>query len=115
MNWLPLISEDQLKEVCVLSERNDIKAVLILKHSTRCSISSMALNRLERSWTLSEKEVPVYYLDLLKYRNVSDKIEDIFGITHQSPQILVIKNGKSIYTSSHSDISTPEIEAAINS
>ena len=115
MNWLPLIAEEQLMDVSILSKKSDIKAVVIFKHSTRCSTSSMALGRLERSWKLSEKGVPTYFLDLLKYRNISDKIEQLFEISHESPQILLIKNGKCIYSASHSDISAHEIETALNS
>ncbi len=113
MNWLPLIAEDQLMEIDSLSNNPDVKAVLILKHSTRCSISIAALGRLERTWKISENEVPTYFLDLLNYRNVSAAIEQHYGITHESPQVLIIKNGKCIYSASHSDISTPEIEAIL--
>ena len=115
MNWLPLIAEQQLMDVNLLSEQSFVKAVVLFKHSTRCATSSMALNRLERSWKLSDKEVPTYFLDLLKFRDVSDKIADIYGIPHASPQVLIIKNGKCIYTSSHTDISTADIESIINS
>ena len=115
MNWLPLVVEEQLTEVNLLSQKSDIKAVILFKHNTRCSTSSMVLNRLERSWKVSEKDAPAYFLDLLKHRNVSNKIEQLYGISHESPQILLIKNGKCIYSSSHSDISTPDIEAALNS
>ena len=114
MNWLPLIAEQQLMEANLLSEQSDIKAVVLFKHSTRCGTSSMALNRLERSWKFSDKEVPTYFLDLLMHRDLSNKIADVYAIPHQSPQILVIKNGKCIYTTSHSDICVPDIEAAIN-
>lgn len=113
MNWLPLIAEKQLMDVDSLSNNPDVKAVLILKHSTRCSISSMALDRLERTWKLSEKEVPTYFLDLLSYRNVSLAIEQHYGVPHESPQVLIIKNGKCIYVASHSDICAPDIEAIL--
>lgn len=115
MNWLPLIAEEQLLDVNFLSQQSHIKAVLIIKHSSRCSISSMALNRLERSWKLPQTEVPTYFLDLLNYRNVSNQIEQLYSVSHESPQILLIKNGKCIFSASHSDINTAEIEAAINS
>jgi bacillithiol system protein YtxJ len=115
MNWLPLITEEQLTQINSLSQQKDIAAVVIFKHSTRCSISSMALNRLERSWNLHEQSVPAYYLDLLNYRGISNKIEKLYGITHQSPQILVIKNEKCIYSVSHSEISAAAIAAVFNS
>lgn len=113
MNWLPLIAEKQLMDVDSLSNNPDVKAVLILKHSTRCSISSAALGRLERTWKLSEKEVPTYFLDLLSYRSVSSAIEQHYGISHESPQVLLIKNGNCIYHASHSEIFTPDIESIL--
>jgi bacillithiol system protein YtxJ len=115
MNWLQLIAEEQLMDINLLSERSDVKAVIILKHSTRCAISSMALSRLERNWRLPEKEVPAYFLDLLSYRDLSNKIANKYAISHESPQVLVIKNGKCIYTASHSDINALDIETIINS
>ncbi len=115
MNWLPLVAEEQLTEVSLLSHKSEIKAVILFKHSTRCSTSSMVLDRLERFWKLSEKEAPAYFLDMIKHRNVSDKIAQLYGISHESPQILLIKNGKCIYSASHSNISAPDIEAVLNS
>jgi monothiol bacilliredoxin len=113
MNWSMLIAEEQLMEIDLLSEQNGTAAVVILKHSTRCGISSMALSRLERSWSLPAGKVPVYFLDLLKYRELSAEIAVKYGVEHQSPQILVIKKGKCIYSASHSEISVPDIESAI--
>ena len=109
MNWIPLTDEKQLDEVVVNS--NTVPQV-IFKHSTRCSISSMAKNRLDR------KDAPVginfYYLDLIKYRNLSNKIAREFEVTHQSPQVLVIENGKCVYHESHSGIDFEEIESVVS-
>ncbi|MGN6196583.1 MAG: bacillithiol system redox-active protein YtxJ [Ginsengibacter sp.] len=106
MNWIPLSNESQLNEIVTNSKT--IPQV-IFKHSTRCSISSMAKNRLDR------KEAPdginFYLLDLIRYRNISNKIAEDFQVTHQSPQVLVIENGKCVYNESHSGISFDEIEA----
>ena len=113
MNWLPLIAEEQLMEIDLLSERNDIKAVIIFKHSTRCAVSSLALNRLERSWDQMDDKISVYFLDLIQFREISDKIAEKYSVRHESPQILVIKNGKCIYNASHSDITVPDIRSAI--
>lgn len=90
------------------------KPVLFFKHSTRCSISDMVLQRLERDWKdeYTEKIVPVY-LDLLKHRDVSNKIAEKYGVYHESPQVLIIKEGKCVYTASHSDIRLAEIMAHV--
>ena len=104
MNWINLTSEDQLQEI---KEKSNTRPQLIFKHSTRCSLSSMAKNRLDRS--ASTGDIDFYYLDLIRHRNISNKISAEFNVYHQSPQVLLIKNGKSIYDESHSAIDMQEI------
>ncbi len=104
MNWIALTSEAQLQELISASATTP---QLIFKHSTRCGISSMAKSRLER------KEQPAgidfYFLDLLKYRNLSQQVASTFKISHESPQVLLIKNGQCVYDESHSGITMDEI------
>ena len=96
MNWIPLSSEEQLK---VIIEKSATIPQVIFKHSTRCSTSSMVLHRLERSD--APENMDFYFLDLLRYRDISNRIADNFQVYHQSPQILLIKNGECIYDESH--------------
>lgn len=111
MNWNKLESEEGLEKIIQLS--NEVP-VLIFKHSTRCSISSMALSRLERAWEENDSEkITPYYLDLINYRNVSNKIQDALNVYHESPQVLVLKNGKCVYNASHMSINHNDILAAI--
>lgn len=105
MNWIPLTTEAQLDEIVQLSET---KPTIIFKHSTRCSISSTALSRLERAWDAAE--TPAYYLDLIAYRPISSAIAEKFDIEHQSPQVLVINQGKCSYSATHWDIAMDEIK-----
>ena len=114
MDWITLVDENQLDGIIEQSLSNAVKGVILFKHSTRCSISSMVKNRLERDWNFGT-ELPLYYLDLISYRNISGKIAALFEVEHQSPQILIIKNGKCIYHASHSDISVSAIETFLNS
>ena len=104
MNWIDLTNEQQLHQ---LKADSNTKPQVIFKHSTRCSISSVAKNRLERS--TQPGELDFHFLDLIKFRGISNKIADDFKIYHQSPQILVIKNGECIYDESHSGIDMEEI------
>lgn len=107
MNWEKLNEADQLDEIKKVSSEHP---VVIFKHSTRCSISSTALSRLERSWNNDEmKEVKAYFLDLLNHRDISSEIAEEFGVKHESPQLLVIKDGKCIYHSNHMGISYSEV------
>lgn len=107
MNWIKLESEAELDKIKAISAEIP---VLIFKHSTRCSISATALSRFERAW--DETKAPTlipYYLDLIRFRPISSKIADDFGVYHESPQILLIKDGKSVYDESHFGISFDEV------
>jgi len=106
MNWIPLQNEDQLEEI-VLNSNN--KPQVIFKHSTRCSVSSMAKNRLDKKD--QPEGIDFYFLDLIKHRKISNKIADDFKVAHQSPQILIINQGKCVYDESHSGITMEDIEA----
>ena len=104
MNWIELTDEKQLADIKALSVQ---KPQVIFKHSTRCSISSVAKSRLERN--AAPQGVDFYYLDLIKYRNISSKIAENFAVYHESPQVLLIKNGECVYDESHSSISMDDI------
>ncbi len=110
MLWHNLTDITQLQQIIDLSKEQSANGltVLIFKHSTRCSISSMALNRLETKWTDNEK-IPAYYLDLLNHRDISNEIESVFSVEHASPQALLIKNGVCVYHASHTAISVADI------
>ncbi|MGE0561024.1 MAG: bacillithiol system redox-active protein YtxJ [Flavobacteriales bacterium] len=112
MNWLTIESLADLNKAVEGSSMEGIKAVLIFKHSTRCSISSTAKFRLESKWENSP-EIPAYYLDLIKYRDISNQIASDFLIHHESPQVIVLKNGKCVYHASHLSISVNDILGAI--
>jgi len=111
MNWNKLTDAKQLNEIKALSSETPI---VIFKHSTRCSISSSALSRIERSWDEGEmKTVKPYYLDLISYRDISNQIASEFDVVHESPQLLLIKDGKCSYTSSHMGINYKELLSKI--
>ena len=98
-NWLWLTDDNSFQ---LAMDNSFERKILIFKHSTRCSISSMALNRIEDN--AKQKIATCNFLDLLKYRSISNKIEEELGVKHESPQILVIENGACTYHSSHNDI-----------
>jgi bacillithiol system protein YtxJ len=99
MKWSELRSINQIDQIRQESKENPI---LIFKYSSRCSLSRMALDRLERNW--KEDEVPrikPYFLDLITHREISNRVAHEFDVEHESPQILIIENEKSIYDRSH--------------
>ena len=111
MDWISLRDSKQLDEILAESAKHP---VLIYKHSTRCNISRSAFDRLERKWDAATAgNVKRYLLDLLTYREVSNRIADMFQVEHQSPQILVISNGKSVLNLSHYDIDFDSIKSVL--
>ncbi|RCR68198.1 bacillithiol system redox-active protein YtxJ [Larkinella punicea] len=109
MNWNKLQDNAQLAQI---KQESAEQPVLIFKHSTRCSISSTALSRMERNWSNSVGIKP-YYLDLIAFRSVSGQVADEFGVDHQSPQVLLIQNGECIYDASHFEISFDDLKQQV--
>jgi len=104
MNWNTLSSVEQLAAIKSASFQ---QPQVIFKHSTRCSISSMIRSRLERS--VLPENIHFHYLDLLAYRPLSNQVAEEFAVYHESPQILLIKNGECVYDESHQGINMDEI------
>lgn len=112
MSWKKLDSVSQLDQII---EESKEKSVLVFKHSTRCSISSMAWSRIERNWKQEDNEkVSPYFLDLIAFRAISDEIARRFSVPHASPQIILIRNGEAIYDDSHMGINYQEIISRSN-
>ena len=106
VNWQNIQSAKQIDKII---EQSKEKPVLIFKHSTSCPISSMAKFRLEGDWDFSDADVTTYYLDLLQYRPISAQIAETFSVHHESPQVLLIRDGVCTYDASHLDISVAEL------
>lgn len=109
-NWIELNSGLDIEKI---KEASFGKPVLIFKHSTSCSISSAAKDRLERGWDDLNSFDEVYYLDLLRHRDISNALAAEFDVRHESPQVLVIKDGVCVYHESHFGIRSREIAAAV--
>ena len=107
IDWNDLTDLRQLDEII---EESESTPVIIFKHSTRCSISRMALKNFEREYNIEIGNAKPYFLDLLEHRNISNEIALRFEVVHQSPQLILIKNGKAVYTTSHSDIDAVELK-----
>ena len=107
MNWIPLQTEAQLEDI---KSKSADRPQLIFKHSTRCSTSAVVKGRLERAE--KPEAIDFYYLDLISFRPISNKIADIFQIDHESPQVLLIRNGECIYDESHMGITMADITDA---
>ena len=107
MNWNKILSVEDVHEIIANS---NLRPQVIYKHSTRCGISALALARLNSSLP----HVDYHVLDLIAYREISNLIATTFHITHQSPQVLIIIEGKCIFHTSHMNITTQVIKKEIS-
>lgn len=107
LEWFQLATVEDLNAAIEYSQH---QPVLFFKHSTRCSISSSALDRLQRNWKGLEVNVKAFYLDLLSHRDISADIASKLQVEHQSPQMIIVKDGKAIFNASHMDISFDDVK-----
>jgi len=111
MDWKELHTSVDLENI---TKESFNQPVLIFKHSTRCSISSMIRSRLESSWDQDALDIEPYSLDLISFRGVSNEIEKQFQVRHQSPQILLIHEGICIFHGSHLGVNHGAIRKALH-
>ena len=104
--WIPLNDLQQLNH---LENKSTTKTQVVFKHSTRCGISRMVMNQFVDAYNLTEKDLDLYYLDLLSYREISNEIAAKFQVMHESPQLLVIKNGVVVAQDSHGAINSIDL------
>lgn len=108
--WVELTSIEQVHDAIEQSEQT---FCLFFKHSSRCSISHIALERFERNWDLSPEYCAMYYIDLLRHRDISNLISQLTGVEHQSPQTILVHKGQVVAHSSHNGIHADDIIAQI--
>ena len=101
---------DKMEQFDEIDEISATKPVVIFKHSTRCSISRMALKQFETEFQFPEEKINWYLLDLLNHRDLSNEIASRYNVVHQSPQIVVIRNGKAVFNESHDSISAEDLK-----
>ncbi|AZA57616.1 bacillithiol system redox-active protein YtxJ [Chryseobacterium shandongense] len=104
--WKYIQSEEDLKKAI---EHSFNQKIAIFKHSTSCFISKTVLKNFEKEIENSDRKPELYFLDLLAHRSISNKIAADLNIRHESPQLLVIENGKVVNSASHQHISADQI------
>jgi len=105
MKWIEFTDINQLNDIS--------QPFIIFKHSTRCPISGMAKRNVELEADMIPDNVPAFFLDLIKYRDLSNQIAERYSVRHESPQLLLISEGRCAYDASHSDISVSAVVSAI--
>lgn len=113
INKVPWNDLNDLGILDQIVEESKTLPVAILKHSTTCGISRMVLRQFEKDYNLKDEKVKLYFLDLLKHREISNRIASRFNVPHESPQLLVIRDGKAVYDASHNEISVEGLGRAV--
>ncbi|WP_299117314.1 bacillithiol system redox-active protein YtxJ [uncultured Winogradskyella sp.] len=106
---LPWIALNSIEQLNAIEEKSKTKTQLIFKHSTRCGISRMVMSQFVSAYDI-DTNADLYYLDLLSYREVSNETGYKFQVMHQSPQLLVIKNGVVVAHASHGGINEMDLD-----
>lgn len=106
---LPWIALNTLEQLKLIENASKTKLQVIFKHSTRCGVSRMVMNQFVGAYDLSETNLDLYFLDLINNREVSNEVGYKFQVMHESPQLLVIKNGVTIAHASHGQINTIDL------
>lgn len=112
VRWISLVNKEQVNTLIAQSQQ---KPCVIFKHSTRCSVSAVAKYRLEHDWDFATDEVDAYFLDLFAHRDVSNFVSQTFNVYHESPQVLLIREGECVCDVSHLDISVAELRDCFQS
>lgn len=113
-NPFPWNNLSHLETLDRIVEDSYSQPVVILKHSTSCGISRMVLRQFENEFDAESGKVKLYFLDIISNREISNRIASKFNVPHESPQIILIKDGKSVYDASHSAIQAESLIKAIN-
>ena len=108
--WIPLVTVEQLGDI---DKKSFEKPQVIFKHSTTCGISRMALNQFTSQYSIPEGQLDLYFLDLKSYRQVSNEVANKFNVVHESPQLLIVKNGKVVSHASHGGIIELDLQGKI--
>ena len=110
LSWIPLVEETQLEEI---EKSSYTRPQLIYKHSTTCGISSMVLNMFSKSYDYSDEQADLYFLDLHRYRAVSNEVARRLGVRHESPQLIVLDKGEVKVHRSHGAIADLDLASYI--
>lgn len=112
-NVLPWLDLNSINQIQAIKDKSTSKTQIIFKHSTRCGISRMVMKQFVEDFGFSENQLDLYYLDLIAYREVSNAVANTFNVVHESPQLLVIKNGVVVKYESHGSINDLDLNRFI--
>ena len=109
--WHNILSEAELNSIISGSDAGTGKFNLIFKHSNRCSVSSMAKSRVEKS---PDERITYYIIDVIRNRDVSNSLAESTGMRHESPQAFLFNGSSLVEVASHMAIRPGEISEHVD-
>lgn len=106
--WFPIKDESSLRG---LVEGKSTEPMVILKHSERCSISFMAMSRLEKR---PDDRIKYYLLNVIEQRRLSNLLEELTETKHESPQLFLFNRGDLVLIKSHMSIRPAVLSEALD-
>ena len=103
-NFIRITDSESFEELLARSNR---QPVVLFKHSITCSISGLAYQELKRF------NGEVALVEVQKARELSKEIEKRTGIAHQSPQVMVLRNGQVVWNASHWQVKSEDVAEAV--
>ena len=110
---LPWLNVTELSQLKAVKEKSETKTQIIFKHSIRCGISRMVMNQFVEDFSFENGEVDLYYIDVINHRDISNAVANTFNVVHESPQLLIVKNGVVVAHESHGSINSMDLKAYI--
>ena len=95
------------KSLDELADRSKERPVVIFKHSLTCPISAAAYDQ------MAEFDGEVALVEVQRARDLSGEIENRLGVTHESPQVIILRNGQVAWNASHFKITAGAVAEAV--
>ncbi|WP_462249167.1 monothiol bacilliredoxin BrxC family protein [Ekhidna sp.] len=110
LNWKSLSTIEEFNR---LVERSKDKPALVFKHRPSSPESNMAMETLQRDWTISPENLDLYMIDVMKDKEVTEAVTDMAGVMNEYPQVLLFADGVTMYDESREMISVKKIKLAL--
>ena len=110
LNWKSLSTIEEFNR---LVERSKDKPALVFKHRPSSPESTMAMETLQRDWTISPENLDLYMIDVMKDKEVTEAVTDMAGVMNEYPQVLLFADGVTMYDESREMISVKKIKLAL--
>ncbi len=108
--WRSINDDDALREIVMAS---NTKPQVIYKHSTRCATSFFALKNVQRISGEGRKKADFYMVDVIGQRTLSFQVAELLGIHHESPQLIILKDGEVCWHGAHQNVGAEAVEVNI--